>query len=476
MNVLLVQHSMSDARAYPLGLGYVASVLKDAGHAVHFLDLALEGGDPERRLLLEVRSVQADAIGMTLMTPNYEEARTLVSRVRPELSGIPIVVGGPHPCAVPEETLKDGTADIVVLSEGETMAKDLFSAIEEGGDLQAVPGIAYLDGDARLVVTSPPHQVSDLDASPYPAWDIISPGRYPGTLRGRKMAVVLTTRGCPFRCVNCYRGPAAGRHYRKRSISNIMEELRRLYREYGIRAFGFRDDIFTLDMDRARGLCDAISAEGLDIIWNCQTRVDRVDRDLLQRMKRSGCISVDFGVESGSEEILKNLKKRITKEQARQAVRNCREIGLPTRAFFMIGLPWETPDTVEETIAFAKELRATNSYFFLATPYPGTVLRDQFLEAGLPVATDYSEYRQSVVTKNSEANGRPDEDDDRRAFYVAQCHRAAAEVVLNQVRDLRHYPEYIRAYLRLYSMGELLESVPRRLRSSLSRDRNRVQG
>jgi radical SAM superfamily enzyme YgiQ (UPF0313 family) len=220
-------------------------------------------------------------------------------------------------------------------------------------------------------------------------------------------------------------------------------------------------------MDRARALCDAIYGAEMDIIWNCQTRVDRVDRDLLRRMKRSGCIWVDFGVESGSEFILQKLQKGTTKDQAREAFHYCHEVGIPARAFFMIGTPWETLDTVEETISFAKELRAIDNDFFIATPYPGTELREEFLKAGLPIPEDYDKYDHVSATKGARLNLDNQNSGDHRAFYSAQCRRANKALTLHQIYKPNHYPEIIRNYLRMFCPSEIIIHIARRLRRTV---------
>jgi radical SAM superfamily enzyme YgiQ (UPF0313 family) len=469
MRILLVQHSIENSDGCPLGLGYVAAVLREKGHTVAFLDLSLENGDGANTLTDCAKRHRAQALGFTAMTPQYNECLDLVKKVRPRLDRIPIVMGGAHPSALPDEVLKDGAADIVVISEGEEIAPDLFRTLEEGGDLNSVPGIAFLDSDGNFVQTSPGSQVADLDTIPHPAWDLLQPQRYRGELRGLRRATILTSRGCPYRCVNCYRGPTSGLRYRKRSIHNILEELNLLYREHGIRAFAFRDDIFTLDMEHSRELCDALLAQKMKIFWTCGTRVDCVDRELLKRMKRAGCICVDFGVESGNDEILKKLRKRISKDQARQAFRYCHEVGMPTRAFFMIGTPWETRASVDETISFAKELRASKSTFFVATPYPGSELREAFIKAGWRVPDNYADYRHWIGDFTAKRGEDPSTNP--REFFMPECRRAAKETILSRLRDYRHYPELMRDYLRMHSIGELCVRVPRELDRILKKPR-----
>jgi radical SAM superfamily enzyme YgiQ (UPF0313 family) len=246
-----------------------------------------------------------------------------------------------------------------------------------------------------------------------------------------------------------------------------LEEIRRLQGDYGIGAFEFRDDIFTLNMDRARELCDAMVAERIRIIWDCETRVDRVDLDLLRRMKRAGCVRVDFGVESGSEESLERIGKKFTKDEARKAFAYCHEVGLPTRAFFMLGMPWDTPQTVAETVAFAKELRPTMSMFFLAMPYPGTRLRSEFAKAGWPVPDNYDDYRHWIEGGGYELAERPNGRQDPLRRFARECRRATKEIIKAQIRDVRHYPELLRAYHRRYSAAETGIRVFQRLKQLL---------
>lgn len=243
-----------------------------------------------------------------------------------------------------------------------------------------------------------------------------------------------------------------------------MEEIHQLYKNYGIGGFGFRDDIFTHDMDRARELCDTIRAERLRINWMCETRVDRVDFDLLRRMKRAGCVTVEFGVESGNDDIRRKLRKITTKDQIRQAFRYCHELKIPSMAFFMIGTPWETPQTVEETIAFAKELRATMTIFFLATPFPGTELRKEFLKAGWNIPKNYDAYKHFIEGSGFSMLKDEVQGKDLRSFYSVECRRATKEITLSQVRDVLHYPELLHAYLLRHSFGEFAIKAVQRLK------------
>ncbi|MCK4413990.1 MAG: cobalamin-dependent protein [Candidatus Eisenbacteria sp.] len=464
MRVLLVQHASENTEAYPLGLGIVAAALLEAGHEVDFIDLALAPGDPLAMLAERAGGGEVEALGFTLLTPQYGEFLHLAHRFRSLRPGIPIVAGGPHAQALPEETLRDKGADVAVLAEGERVAPRLFEALARGSGLEEVEGIAFLEPEGTFRMTAPAPQVADLEAVPYPPWELIRPDRYPGRYHGQRYANVLTSRGCPYRCVYCHRGPTGGRRVRMRSIAHVLGEVRRLHRDFGIGAFGFRDDIFTFDRARTWALCDALLAEPGRIYWNCETRVDRVDRELLAQMRRAGCICVDFGIESGSDEILRRLRKQATVAQARAALRYCREVGMPTRAFYLIGTPWETPQTLEETITFAKETKATMSFFFLATPYPGTELREAFLEAGWPIPDDYARYRHHVEGRDFEWGAPADGDKNPQRFFAAECRRATRAVVRAQLADIPGYPALLRAYFTRFTLGEFGARVRERLR------------
>jgi radical SAM superfamily enzyme YgiQ (UPF0313 family) len=467
MRVLLIQHARENTEAYPLGLGIVAATLRAAGHDVDFLDLALVRGDPLAALKARIDAGAAGALGFTVLTPHYNEFRTLVRGLRASRASLPIVAGGAHAQTLPEELLSDGGADIAVLAEGEAVAPALFAALEDGADLSTVAGIAYRDAAGALRRSAPAPVVTDLDAAPDPPWDLLHPDRYPGRYHGRRYANVLTSRGCPYRCLYCHRGPTGGRRMRWRSIERVVGEVRRLHDDYGIGAFGFRDDVFTIDRARTLALADALYALPERIYWNCESRVDCVDRALIERIKRAGCICVDFGIESGSDEILRRLRKRASVEQARAALRYCREAGMPTRAFYMIGTPWETPATIAQTIALAKELRATMSFFFLATPYPGTELREAFREAGWPLPADHEGYRHYLEARDFRLPPGADGAPHPQQRFADECRRATRAVIRAQLGDIPGYADLLRAYFTRFTVGEFLGGLRARLKQAI---------
>jgi len=454
MKILLLQHARLNNQHYPLGLGYIAAVLGQAGHDVDFVDLAIDDCGA-RGVSERLKRTGTRAVGLSAMTPNYRECADLVRKLRRDLPDLLFVLGGPHAAVRPEEVLRNGTADVAVCSEGEVIAPMLFDVMEKGGDLSDLPGIAFLNEKGRCVRTPPPPLVENLDGLPLPPWELLQPGRYRGRNRGRPVAGVLTSRGCPYRCVFCNRGPAGQKRFRQRSPAGIVQELDRLKHGHGIGGFVFRDDLFTFREDHTRELSERIVSGGLKVPWQCQTRVDRVTVDLLRSMRRAGCTLVSFGVESGSEYILEKMRKGIMKEQVERAFACCREAGMPSAAYFIIGTPWETPATIEETISFARELPSTSSAFFLATPYPGTELEAEFRRAGWPVPGDLDDY---VHSRAPLSGGKPLPEDsrDRRGYFLSQCRRATREVLLARAQDPRCYPRLLRAYVRRGGVGDFL--------------------
>ena len=215
---------------------------------------------------------------------------------------------------------------------------------------------------------------------------------YGATKDGLRAAPVLTSRGCPYQCIFCYRGPAAGKVFRGRSPEGVVEEIEQLQKRFGIDHVVFVDDIFTLDKGRAGAICELLIDRTPSLSWRCQTRADCLDESLLDKMKRARCVNVSMGVESGNEAILAATGKRITKEQIRRAFRMAREAGVGTAASLIIGLPGDTRETVQETIDFAMELDPESASFYAAMPYPGTDLAKMVVERGGTLPATWESY------------------------------------------------------------------------------------
>lgn len=461
MRVLLVQHASNNGlTSFPIGLGCVAAVLLEAGHQVDFIDLGLEE-QPVQALDKRISEFRAEALGFTHWTTNYSEYVNIIKDC-PAAGKLPKVAGGPHACAVAEQILREGYVDIIALCEGELIADHLFSTLESKGDLGTVKGIAYLKED-QFVQTEDAGVVDDLGKFPSPPYDLMNVKNYFGRLKGRPSVELMVSRGCPFNCAFCYRGPSSGTRMRRMTTDRVMAELAILREQYGFKSFFFVDDTFTLDREWAIDFCRKVIASGEKIAWACQTRVDRVDRELLTLMKKAGCVCIHFGVESGNQEIMNHLLKKITKDQVRAAHAECQKLRLSTITYFLIGTPWETEQTVRETVDFAKELKATISLFFAATPYPGSPMRDVYIEKGMPVPESCDEYgRFWVEDAPKESEKQVTRAGNMDSYQL--CLDATKEIVKAQVRDVGSYPRLISEFVDQYGFVDFAKNAAARLR------------
>jgi anaerobic magnesium-protoporphyrin IX monomethyl ester cyclase len=356
----------------PLGLLYVASALRDAGHQVTVFD-----EDPRTRLDLSARvaALRPELVGLSFMTMCWDRARDLAQDLRARLPDAWLIAGGPHPTAEPLATVTDFELDAVVVGEGEVTAVELALALESGASLVAVPGVVTRDGAGPDRVF-----IDDLDQLSFPARDLLGHEPYlrpPGLIRGyasSRIASMLAGRGCVFKCTFCESHRQLGTRVRIRSVANVMAELELLVERDRIRGMYWVDDVFTHHREWLLELCDALVAKDWDLKWGCQARVTAVDGALLRAMKRAGCVQVDFGVESGSDRVLKSMHKGITSAAVVDAFAMTKAVGLRTGASFIIGSPGETEEDLAATAALADRIRSDWTVFFYSTPYPGSDL------------------------------------------------------------------------------------------------------
>jgi len=363
--------------SYPsLGLAYLAAVLERAGHQVAVFDLGL---DPQRPLADEVHDILAfepALIGMTSMTSAYHSVEKTVCLLRAATPAT-MVIGGPHATVFPERTLRELPAvDYLVYGEGEETLLELMDVLEGRRAASEVAGLVYRQ-DGQVIKNRERPLIPDLDALPLPARHLFQLERYPlYASDGERMLTVLSSRGCPYNCSYCFKG-IVGRTYRQRSPESLIAELKLLIATYGIRHYYFIDDLFALDLKRLNRLTDLMLAEKLDIHWQCLASVDRVTPEILQKMADAGCQEIHYGIESGNQAILDAIGKKITLDQARQAIRWTTDAGILAKGYFMLGLPGDTEETMEQTIAFAASLDLHQAMFSLTTPFPGTRLWDE---------------------------------------------------------------------------------------------------
>ena len=357
-----------------LGLAYLAAVAEKNKHTVKIIDCTLGISDAE--VVKITQDFKPRLVGITAATPTFKNAVRVISILRKVLPDSIFICGGAHPTACPVESINSNVFDFVILGEGEETFLELISYIEgekldSAGDIR---GIVFKK-NGEFIITDLRPRINNLDSIPYPARHLLPAlGRYqptPASYRRLPIAVIMTSRGCPNRCVFCDRA-VFGEKFRKRSVSNIMYEVKEVVYKYGAREIRFFDDTFTIDAGHVEDICRKMRKLVPSVGWTCLTSVNSVNLDMLKMMKDAGCWQVLFGLESGDDYVLKHLGKGNTVKDNRRAVFWAKEAGLRVRADFLIGSPWETKESLMRTVEFAKKLPLDFAHFNKFIPFPGT--------------------------------------------------------------------------------------------------------
>lgn len=414
------------------GLAYLAAVVEREGHAARIID-CMATPMPIEQLERECLDWHPDVIVANSATPTIRNDAEVLERLARATAAICGFVG-PHVSALPEETLAETQADFGMINEAEETVADLVRALaalmarEPGpgdlntadrvrGALRGIPGLVWrhppMDEEghvarpdlpparkdeprrADLEVNPPRDLVADLDSLPMPARHLLPNRAYRMPFFGaHPFATIIPARGCPWPCTFCRAGRVWGRRVRSRSVDSILAEVRSLVEDFGIRHVVFMTDSLTLDRAWAMALFEALAGLDSPIEWICNSRVDSIDSAMLAAMKRAGCRMVSYGVESGDQSILDRSGKRITLGQSEKAVCLTREAGISSMAYFILGLPGETSETIEETIRFARRLNPDYVNFHLATPFPGTALYEEARREGWLASTRWEDFEE----------------------------------------------------------------------------------
>ncbi len=360
----------------PLGMGYVCAYLKQAGIKASIIDGLKEGLDNEQLLR---RCEDADIVAIFCMSDYIWDVIDISKRLKG--AGKTVVIGGPHATIMPKETLGHTDADYAIVGEGEKSMLELVHAISNKKDPSTIQGI-YSKATTRFL---PREFFNNLDEIPFPAWEEIDPRSYPPAPHGAvvkafPVAPITSSRGCPFSCHFCASPKIWKRQIRYRSAKNVVDEIELLVKKYQVKEIHFEDDNLTLKRSHVEGICEEILKRRLKVYWATPNgiRVDAVSEELLKLMKRSGCYSVAFGIESGSQKILDNIDKKTDLKMMNSAIRMAHRTGLITQAFIIFGLPGETRKTIEDTIKMVMSLPLHKSQFLLLDLLPGSVLWDRF--------------------------------------------------------------------------------------------------
>ncbi|MDH4161407.1 MAG: B12-binding domain-containing radical SAM protein [Nitrospirota bacterium] len=362
----------------PTDLLYMAASAEAAGAECQVLDCPASRLDMAAFTAI-LREYKPDLLVLSTTTPTLLADLTVCREAKKALPGLTIIAKGAHFLVFDREVLRaHPEVDILLRSEPEPLIKRIVS----GESLETVHGITWRRGEEVLRNDDAPFQ-SDLDALAFPARHLIDNRRYVRPDKGRPQGIIKCSRGCPYNCFFCLATPVSGRKVRMRSPENILDEVRHCLRTYGIEDFIFWSDVFNFDDGWVRRLCQAIRASGLRFTWASNMRADNINQGTLTLMKEAGCSLISLGIESGSQEILDKIGKKVSVEQIRDSVRLIRGTGIASFAYYMTGLPWETTGTAEQTMRLARDLRTDFANFFVATPFPGTAFFRYAVENGL---------------------------------------------------------------------------------------------
>lgn len=385
----------------PLGIAWLAAILRKEGFKDVSLIDSMAGHYTNQDILALLKKEDPDVIGISFGTQIRFSAFELARSIKKDFPEVPIVVGGPHPTLCSQDILENiPEIDIIVRGEGELSFLNLVKAIDKKENLSGVKGISFRDGRGNIIENLPESPIQDLDSLPMPARDLLPMEKYEktSTLSKKRCTSILSSRGCPYYCVYCSTSEQWGHFIRHRSAKNVVDEIEFLLKTYPfLESIRFFDDVFTMDKNRVIEICNEIVSRKLNFVWECEARANTIDRELIQAMKKAGCEFIDLGIESGSNRILKNIKKNITVEMALEATKIIKGAGIGMKAFFMHGLPGETYQDIKKTVFLSRhlfyDLKVEGTTQGITLIYPGTELERLAKSFGtLPKDFSWSRY------------------------------------------------------------------------------------
>jgi anaerobic magnesium-protoporphyrin IX monomethyl ester cyclase len=384
----------------PLGIGYLAAFLENNGFTVDVIDCQVLNLT-QNELESEFRRLQPDVVGVTAATLTYEPALEIVRTAKEACPNCLTVMGGPHVTVMDEQTISESPeTDLVVRGEGEQTMLELAHLASNSSlkNLEEVAGITFRK-NGQIFRTNDRPFIQNIDTLPYPDLKHFELNRY--RILGKTYLPIITSRGCPFQCAFCLSSQMCGRGFRARSPKKVVEELEWLRDEYGADAITFYDDTFTFDINRTMAICEEMKNKKFDTPWDCRTRVDRVTKEVLAKLRNTNCQLIHFGVESGSQKMLNAMKKGTTVEQNERAIKWAKEVGISVAISVIVGYPGETPDMVKQTVDFIRRTKPDYVYMCEAVPYPGTELYSLVKDLGWELSSEWSQYHEHTqIFKN----------------------------------------------------------------------------
>lgn len=367
----------------PPGLSYIAAMLVKFKYDTEIMDVNAHRY-PNKTVIKKIKNNPPDIFAITAMINSAGYVSWITNRLKKEFPDKKIILGGTITSMTPKTLFKYSGVDIQILGEGEQTIIDLLQTLEKKGDLKNVDGIIYKENN-KIITTAPRKQIEDINTIPFPAYDLFPmeiylSNRPPKELElGGKILGLTTSRGCPYQCIFCFK-PFYG--IRLRSAENIFEEVKMLKEKYKITGLHIFDDCAIFPIKRMERFCDLLLKNKMNLQWVCMGRINLMTEKLLRKMKKAGCRRIQYGIESGSNKILKIIGKGFTIEQAEETINLTRKVGIIINATFIFGLPGEDEKTMQETIDFIKKMDLEINKIFFPIPYPGTRLYKMALEQG----------------------------------------------------------------------------------------------
>ncbi len=356
-----------------LGLAYLAAYVREQHHDLSFevLDTRVATSKETKKFFKS----SFDLVGITVFSPVYYEVIDIFNRVKKSNGNVPVCLGGPYVTTIKEDIFKKTPAEFAVYGEGEQTFSDLISHLKGSKELKDITGLIYKDKQGNILINPPRPYIKDLNNLPLPAYDIFPMERYP-------LHRMVTSRGCPYSCSWCNSSSIWSKSYRSRDPENIVNEIEFLLKNYGKKIFVFGDNSFNIDLKRVEKFCDLLISKNLKILWSISLRADIMTQELAYKMKEAGCYNVAIGVESANNEILACINKSTTIEKITDGTKMMKNAGIEVMSQYVIGSPYETLETVKQSIEYAKNSCSDFTNFYTVLPFKGTPQWDYVLEHG----------------------------------------------------------------------------------------------